>query len=117
MPNTNEFWNKRVRESKEKYGHKIVHVKMGLMPLWEYEMLTGMNAITHRAVIADGAIVRDSKENLLYSGGDKQIALQIKNDNKNSVMTPCSYLFSNYMAYKQRLSDAISIEQEAFEQL
>lgn len=77
---------------------------LGMIPMWEYQMLVNAGAITENAIKEDGFTVRDYKDNLLYSSNNKSSAMDAKSNSKGSIMSTGSYMYSSYCDYKDYLA-------------
>ncbi len=98
-----KYFDKKVKEYKKKYSDEIVTVGGGLHSEWEYKMLSEIGAIRGNAVVADGYVVRDKNDGLLYHGTNKTTAEMARDENRGSFLTNGSHKYSLYLEYKDYL--------------
>jgi len=77
---------------------------LGVVPMWEYQMLVDSGAINEREIREDGYTVRDSKDNLLYYGNNKASAMDAKTRVSGAYMSKGSYMYSSYCDYEGYLA-------------
>ena len=117
----NLFWNKQIKQYRSQYSKEIKknNALNCFMPYWETIMLKDNKAISDTGVINNWIKVykNEKEEELIYSGEDKKHANRIKSENPKTVIKYVPMVYSNYVSYEERKSQALQFESQINNQL